>query len=64
MCRLVAAAEEVAGDYYDVIPLSDGRLALAVADVSGHGLGPSLIMAAARAMLHVLTGHAPSRDRF
>jgi serine phosphatase RsbU (regulator of sigma subunit) len=47
-------AEEVAGDYYDVIPLSDGHLALAMADVSGHGVGPSLIMAAARAMLHVL----------
>lgn len=46
-------AEAVAGDYYDVIPLSDGHLALAMADVSGHGVGPSLIMAAARAMLHV-----------
>ncbi len=45
----------VAGDYYDVVPLPDGRLALAIADVSGHGLGPSLIMASARAMLHVLS---------
>jgi phosphoserine phosphatase RsbU/P len=45
----------VAGDYYDVLPLPDGRLALAMADVSGHGLGPSLIMASARAMLHVLS---------
>jgi len=45
----------VAGDYYDVVPLPDGRLALAVADVSGHGLGPSLIMASVRAMLHVLS---------
>jgi serine phosphatase RsbU (regulator of sigma subunit) len=48
-------AQGVAGDYYDVVPLPDGRLALAVADVSGHGLGPSLIMASARAMLHVLS---------
>jgi phosphoserine phosphatase len=48
-------AEGVGGDYYDVIPLSDGRLALTVADVSGHGVGPSLIMASARAMLHILT---------
>jgi serine phosphatase RsbU (regulator of sigma subunit) len=45
----------VGGDYYDVVPLPDGRLALAVADVSGHGLAPSLIMASARAMLHVLS---------
>ena len=48
-------AQGVAGDYYDVVRLPDGRLALAVADVSGHGLGPSLIMASARAMLHVLS---------
>jgi serine phosphatase RsbU (regulator of sigma subunit) len=45
----------VAGDYYDVVPLPDGRLALAMADVSGHGMGPSLIMASVRAMLHVLS---------
>lgn len=45
----------VGGDYYDAVPLPDGRLALCVADVSGHGLGPSLIMASARAMLHVLS---------
>jgi sigma-B regulation protein RsbU (phosphoserine phosphatase) len=56
-------AEAVGGDYYDVVPLPDGRLALAVADVSGHGLGPSLIMASARAMLHVLsqTSSRPGR---
>jgi phosphoserine phosphatase RsbU/P len=56
-------AEAVGGDYYDVVSLSDGNWALAVADVSGHGLGPALIMASARAMLHVLTktSSKPSR---
>lgn len=48
-------AEAVSGDYYDLVELCDGRLGLVVADVSGHGVGPSLIMASARAMLHVLT---------
>jgi phosphoserine phosphatase len=47
-------AEEVSGDYYDVLPLPDRGVGLAIADVSGHGVGPSLIMASARAMLHVL----------
>ena len=47
--------EAVGGDYYDLIRLPDGRLGLVVADVSGHGFGPSLIMASVRAMLHVLS---------
>jgi phosphoserine phosphatase RsbU/P len=47
-------AESVSGDYYDVIRLPDGRLGLVVADVSGHGFGPSLLMASVRAMIHVL----------
>lgn len=47
-------AEFVSGDYYDWFPLSDRRLGIAVGDVCGHGMGPSLIMASLRAMLHVL----------
>ncbi len=47
-------AEAVSGDYYDVLRLPDGRWALVIADVSGHGVGPSLIMASARAMLRVM----------
>src|SRR5262249_46876865 len=39
------AARFVAGDFYDVFRLSDGSLGVAVADVSGKGMGASLIMA-------------------
>jgi len=49
-------AEQVSGDYYDVLPLPDGRTGLLIADVSGHGIGASLIMASVRAMLKVLAG--------
>jgi len=47
-------AESVSGDYYDVVSLPDGRVGLVLADVSGHGIGPSLLMASVRAMVHVL----------
>lgn len=56
-------AEAVSGDYYDLITLPDGRLGLVVADVSGHGVGPSLIMASARAMLHVLSQNNSDPDK-
>ncbi len=56
-------AEFVSGDYYDWLPLPDGRTCFIMGDVSGHGLGPSLLMASLRAMLHVVvkTVAAPER---
>ena len=44
-------AQRVGGDLYDVFPLSDSRLGLAVADVSGKGIPASLLMAIARTSL-------------
>lgn len=54
--------EAVGGDYCDVIPLADGRIGLVMADVSGHGLGPSLIMASVRAALRALILEHESTD--
>ncbi len=44
----------VGGDYYDVFELDDGRLALAVGDVSGKGIPAALLMASLRASLRGL----------
>ena len=48
-------AEAAGGDYFDYVSLPNERLGLAVADVAGHGIGPALLMAEARAYLRVLT---------
>lgn len=45
------ASEEVSGDYYDFIPITEGHLGLALADVSGKGIPAALIMASFRACL-------------
>ncbi len=50
----VFPAEGTSGDYYDFIRISDDALALVVADVTGHGVGPALIMAEVRAHLRSL----------
>jgi phosphoserine phosphatase RsbU/P len=36
-------AQAVGGDSYDFFPLPDGRLLVAIADVSGHGLAAALL---------------------
>ena len=42
-------ADETGGDYYDWFGLPDGRTAVVIADVTGHGIGPAMLMAVCRA---------------
>ena len=46
--------QETGGDYYDVFPLSDGSLAIAIADASGHGMAAALVIENTRACLRAL----------
>lgn len=46
------SADKTGGDYYDWVPLPDGRLFVSLADVSGHGIGPALVTAVCRAYVH------------
>lgn len=47
-------AFEVAGDYYDILPLSDGRLAFFIVDVSGKGTSAAFYAAETKGILTAL----------
>ena len=51
-------AEATGGDYFDYLSMADGCLGIVVADVTGHGVGPALLMAETRAYLRTLALNA------
>ncbi|HUP25996.1 MAG TPA: PP2C family protein-serine/threonine phosphatase [Thermoanaerobaculia bacterium] len=59
LASIYLPASEVGGDFYDVRELPDGRLALAIGDVAGHGVSSGLVMSMARAALLVQTRFDP-----
>jgi sigma-B regulation protein RsbU (phosphoserine phosphatase) len=55
-------AGAVGGDWYDFIPLDDGRWALVLADVSGKGTAAALLMSATRGMVRSLASSCGPAD--
>jgi phosphoserine phosphatase RsbU/P len=55
-------ASGISGDYYDVLQLLDGRLAFAVADISGKGISAAILMSNVHAVLRTLAeaGRSPA----
>lgn len=47
-------ADETGGDIFDFFPLPDGRCGLMIADATGHGIGPALIVSQCRSMLRAI----------
>jgi phosphoserine phosphatase RsbU/P len=54
ICGATKPANTVGGDFYDVLPLPDGRIILALGDVAGKGSPAALLMALLLAMLRTL----------
>ena len=48
-------ADATGGDCYDYLKTADGRTGLIVADATGHGIGPALVISQYRAMVRTLS---------
>ena len=47
-------ADATGGDYFDFLEMPDSCVGIVVGDVTGHGVGPALLMAETRAYLRIL----------
>lgn len=61
---LQVPCHEVGGDLYEAAALPDGRIVLAVGDVSGKGIGAALLMANVMASLRILYQEPPDVQRW
>ena len=61
-CRYIPC-DEVSGDFYDFIKLSDGRLGISIGDVSGHGIEAAMVMGMAKKALNIFAHDEPSPKR-
>ena len=56
-------ADQTGGDYYDWIEFPDGRVLFIIADATGHGIGPALLVAACRAYFRAVAVHDDPLER-
>ena len=54
ICGMTRPANTVGGDFYDVLPLKDGRIIITLGDVAGKGSPAALLMALLLAVLRTL----------
>ena len=63
VAAFMTPALDVGGDFYDAFLTDDGRLAFAIADVSGKGIASALMMAVGRALLRSAANQHPDPSR-
>jgi len=57
---ITVPATEVGGDYYDMVAVSENEVAIAIADVSGHGVGAGILSAMTKSALRTELHHTSS----
>ena len=60
--KAATSGVEIGGDFYDVVQLADGRVALVIGDVEGHNLIAASLMGRLRTTVHAYAreGHGPA----
>jgi PAS domain S-box-containing protein len=63
-CQCYKPAQQVGGDFFSVLPLSDTEVGVFICDVVGHGLRAALVTAIVRGLVEELTPIAADVGRF
>jgi serine phosphatase RsbU (regulator of sigma subunit) len=59
ICAAMTSAKDVGGDFYDLVQLADGRVALGVGDVCGKGVPAALFMGITRTLIRIHLRESP-----